>query len=158
MEWRRKIFQSSNQPMKAKERVSKLQAITLSLNPDQTSPRMIPTGTMNIPPIVGVPCFLRCAWGPSSRMICPALSRRKTGTAKVPSIATPPAPKVKGSNSPELIFGCRKRSTPTIKLIKLIANPSARVLPDENFAFLTLTPVSTIAAPHTHNNHHTRFR
>ncbi|MFN5863883.1 MAG: hypothetical protein ACK451_18295, partial [Pseudanabaena sp.] len=40
-----------------------------------------------------------------------------------------------------------------IKLIKPIAKPTARLLPDGNFALLTLTPVSTIASPHTHNNH-----
>ena len=32
-----------------------------------------------MPPIVGVPAFARCAFGPSSRMLCPALIFLRTG-------------------------------------------------------------------------------
>ena len=31
---------------------------------------MIPTGIINIPPIVGVPALFKCSFGPSSRIIC----------------------------------------------------------------------------------------
>lgn len=43
---------------------------------------------MNIkPPIVGVPAFPACQVGPSSRMLCPALSFLSSGTRNFPVIA-----------------------------------------------------------------------
>ena len=40
---------------------------------------------MSRPPIVGVPAFTWCAFGPSSRMFCPTESRRSARTKAGPS-------------------------------------------------------------------------
>jgi hypothetical protein len=50
----------------------------------------------NIPPIVGVPAFLKCAWGPSSRMICPVFRACNNGITHRPKIVAPTAHNISG--------------------------------------------------------------
>ena len=51
---------------------------------------------MNInPPMVGVPCLDMCQVGPSSRMDCPAFSRRSTGIRICPAITATPKATIK---------------------------------------------------------------
>ena len=72
---------SSMKPIRPNSRVSSSTGTMRTSR--ETTRKMIPhtriASRKPMPPIVGVPAFFRCAWGPSSRICCPNLSLCRNG-------------------------------------------------------------------------------